>query len=99
MARITEKDCKEAFELLAKALGKSTETFNKETRQYNIGSWQLDYNSIYGGAIIREIINENGGVTDPILKYRLSPKQFVTAVEFALKVLNIYTREQTNEIR
>lgn len=92
--RTTKKDCKEAFELLCKELGKSTDFFNYQKKKYNIGAWRLDYNPIYGGAIVREIINENGGLTEPVLKYRISAREFVTAIDFALKILDIYKNNQ-----
>lgn len=44
-----------------------------------VGCWELDYNSIYGGAIITEIHNESGGITHPFGEGRLKPFEFCRA--------------------
>jgi len=70
--RYTGKYAEGWFRRLAQVLGKDI----TEGSHFKVGSWVLDYNPTYGGAIIEEIINEQGGVTRPLTESRLKPYEF-----------------------
>jgi len=97
--RYTEKDAEEHAKRLAQALGKKFgDCWDEKTRKSIVGCWKVDCNPIYGGCIIEEIVNEHGGVTDPILNIRLPPREFCNAVNFALRVLDIKEKEELNKV-
>lgn len=78
--RYTIKDAEEYFERLVRAKGK------RIAKSYNdVGAWRLDYNPTYGGVVIEEIINEQGGVDMPLGYSRQSPREFCEFVDKALK--------------
>jgi len=57
-------------------------------RRYDdVGGWRLDYNPVYGGIVIEEIVNEGGGVSHPFGDRRLAPGEFLRTIMFALRVL------------
>jgi hypothetical protein len=47
----------------------------------DVGAWQLDCNSTYGGCEIQQITNKGGGVNN--LTKRLTPAVFCEAVHFS----------------
>ena len=61
------------FRRLAEALGKD---IAEGDNFYKVGAWKLDYNPIYGGAIIEEIFNKGRAVSRPLTEYRLKPFEF-----------------------
>ena len=79
-------------ESLAKKLGKK---FGKCWRQEGgknkaeIGCWDIDDNSTYGGSVIEEMTNESGGVKDPFGSRRRTPKNFCDATRFAEDAIDI----------
>jgi hypothetical protein len=82
--RYTHKDCERAVKRLAELLGKPTDAYGKDDDgklQANIGAWYLDYNSIYGGAIINEIVNKGGGITHPMGEGRMKPYDFCRMIK------------------
>jgi len=83
MMRTTRKDAERAFERLVRTLG------GRIARNYNdIGAFQFDYNSTYGGCRVELIINSGGGVRCPFGMERLTPAAFVQAVSFTCDVLH-----------
>ena len=97
MVRYTEKDAKECFEELAKALGKEygdacyIEKDGKKVTK--IGCWKLDCNPVYGGCVVQEFVNEGGAVSMP-LGYRRTPREFCDCVEFTLNVIKILKEQK-----
>lgn len=91
MDRYTQADANKAFRRLATKLGKPTQTGVVTENGYHsiVGAWALDYNSVYGGCIVEEIINEQGGVTHPLTTERVSPRVFCQMVNFALRAMAI----------
>ena len=51
--RYTKKDAQRAFDGLMQKLNKKHTKFDKSPS--DIGSWYLDYNATYGGAVINEV--------------------------------------------
>lgn len=78
MEKYTKKDCSKAVERLAKLLDKPTEPYVKHEDGYKavIGAWTCDYNSVYGGAIIEEVVNDGGGIDHPMGEGRMKPYEF-----------------------
>lgn len=71
--RYTQKYAEGWFRMLAACLGKDVAEGNNF---YKVGAWELDYNALYGGAIINEICNPGRGITHPLTSYRLRPREF-----------------------
>lgn len=90
--RYTMKDAESCAKRLAETLGKKFGSCWKKTKDGNVaevGCWELDHNSIYGGSNINEIYNEGGGVTLPFGEGRMKPEHFCRAVQFAEKAVEI----------
>ncbi len=80
--RITRKDVEGAFELLCATLGKRIAT------AYNdVGAWQLDHNSIYGGFVIEEVVNVHGGVSRPMGDQRCNAREFRQMCLFTVRAI------------
>ena len=56
-----------------------------------VGCWYLDYNAIYGGAVVHEMMNEGGGVNQPFGSTRRKPRDFCDAVSMVEHALEIKT--------
>lgn len=97
MMRYTDKDCKKWAKDLADILGKKFDDYcwteENGKNKAIVGCWRLSYNPIYGGCVIEEIVNEAGGASRP-LGERLPPREFVNAVNFAIKAIMIYEKEK-----
>ena len=78
--RYTKKDAENALERLVTSIGGHMAKDSKD-----VGGYQLDYNTYYGGCVVHQIINEAGGVTLPFGMHRVKPYDFCQAVDFALK--------------
>lgn len=94
MERYTIKDAERAFERLATVLDKGTEQWVKDPERESgsravIGAWALDYNPIYGGCVITEICNVNGGITHPMGDSRRTPREFCAMVRFAIDAIKV----------
>lgn len=92
MDRHTKKDARDCGKRLAKALGKSFGNCWVKKGDKNIakiGCWDVDYNPIYGGAVITEIHNEQGGIGQPFGSRRLKPEAFCGTINFAIKSIEI----------
>ena len=84
--RTTRQDVQNAFERLCEMLGRPIEAWRKDEHGKTkavIGAWYLDWNPPYGGVIINEMVNEGGGVKNPMGNLRMKPAEFVAAVRFA----------------
>lgn len=80
--KYTRKDAELAFGRLCEVLGKRPAT------AYNdVGAWTLDYNPIYGGAVVEEVINDGGGITQPLGSTRCTPREFCLRVNFLIRAL------------
>jgi hypothetical protein len=83
MQRITRKMIERTFMDLLRASGKSY------TAHYSdIGSWSLDYAPCYGGWVIHEICNLQGGVTCPMGHERMGNREFYNTLWFAIRLLS-----------
>jgi hypothetical protein len=87
--RYTSKDVVQAFERLARTLGKSTTTiFDADPKDNpsghswtaNVGSWRVDN---YNGYLIEQIVNEALGVSRPFGNQRYTAREFVLACQLA----------------
>ncbi|MHA1866366.1 MAG: hypothetical protein ACTSWZ_07660 [Candidatus Heimdallarchaeaceae archaeon] len=97
MDRYTSKDAERCARNLAKVLNKEFgNCWIKENGKWKakIGCWNLSYNPIYGGCVIEEIVNEAGGVTHPLLRERLPPREFCKATEMAIKAVDICMKKR-----
>ena len=82
--RITIKDAYASLARLAQATGnRLARPYNRE-QGYDVGGWALDYNPTYGGVVIIEYVNNGGGQSTPITS-RMGLREFVDAVNFALR--------------
>jgi hypothetical protein len=80
--RYTRKDAESAFVRLREVCGK------RHAESYgDVGGWRLDYNGVYGGFVVEEIVNEGGGITHPLGEGRRRARDFVDAVRFATRVI------------
>ena len=85
--RYTRKDAERAFELLCKV------TEHRQARAWNdVGGWQLDYNSAYGGYVVHEVVTASGGVSEPLGSMRRTARDFCQSVNFAVRAIG--TRSQ-----
>lgn len=98
MDRYTKANAEAAFERLAAKLGKSTAktggpiwTRIGDRNVTRVGAWLLDHNSIYGGFVVAEIVNEGGGKAHPMGERRRPAREFCDVVYFAERVLSAET--------
>ncbi len=91
--RYTKKDARKCGEAFAKGMGKKFgDCWTKKKGgglKADVGCWNVDYNSIYGGAVITEISNEAGGITHPFGSMRRKPSEFCDTVHFASRAIEI----------
>jgi hypothetical protein len=95
----SRKIIEQNFKQLAKMLGKETGqiwTYDKIKKQNKakVGAWSLDYNSIYGGYNINEIMSEGGGVDLPFGYERKKPKQFNEELKKMIRALELKRGKQ-----
>lgn len=76
MERYTKKDAERALDGLMQFLNKKHTAFDHSPS--DIGSWYLDYNATYGGAVIHEVLSEGYGVKT--LGNRMKPYEFCQAI-------------------
>jgi len=81
--RYTKKDATKAFDGLMQFLNKKHTKFDHNNE---VGSWYLDYNTTYGGAVIHEVVNEGYGVK--ALGNRMKPYEFCQAVRLFYEINN-----------
>lgn len=99
MTRVTRKDAERAYNRLREALGKDDAYSIRIHDPAREGAWLLDYNPAYGGYVIAEIVADSPpregedrpqGYTAesrPFGHERKSAREFVDAVNFALRVM------------
>lgn len=93
--RVTRTEIERAFEILTDALGKELAFRSDDVRDAEgrwrapVGAWLLDHNSAYGGYVIREYVNEGGGVTEPLGSRRRTGREFVDVCRFALAAIHM----------
>ena len=85
MERYTKKDAQRSLKRLALALNKRLTKFDHSPE--DIGSYYLDYNSIYGGCIIHEVCNAGYGVNTPFGMGRCKPGEFCRCVDYAIRAI------------
>ncbi|GAH01867.1 unnamed protein product, partial [marine sediment metagenome] len=59
-----------------------------------VGCWTVDYNAIYGGAVIQEIVSKGGGVTQPFGAMRRKPREFCETTRFAQDAIRLYKKRK-----
>lgn len=95
--RYTKNDARRCAENLAHALKKKFGKCWKREGNENvaeIGCWEYDHNSVYGGGTIHEIMNKGGGVDEPFGSRRLKPDTFCSATKMAVKAIEISREEK-----
>lgn len=83
----TKAEAKAAFRRLANVLGKDTKpwvTGSDGITRAIIGAWYLETGD---GYVIREIVNASGGVRNPLDAPRMSGREFIRAVHFAVNAI------------
>ena len=55
----------------------------------DVGGWELDYNSIYGGYVINTIYNVGGAVAQPFGAMRRNAREMYDTLYFAMEVLRL----------
>lgn len=101
--RYGRKDAERCGRRLAEAVGKEKD-FGKCWRRKNgieakVGCWRLDYNPVYGGAVIEEIHTVGGGITQPFGMMRRKPREFCDAVDMAIKAIDVAWKEGAKKRR
>jgi len=91
--RYTKKDAMRCAKSFASVIGKKQvgdcwKVVNGKNVA-KIGCWEVDYNPIYGGAIITEIHNAGGGITHPLGEGRLRPFEFCRSLQIAERAIGI----------
>lgn len=83
--RTTKEDAQKALERFASVMDKRITKFDHSPE--DIGSWHLDYNVIYGGARINEVVNKSYGVDLPFGDSQ-PLDTFVACVNFAIRAVS-----------
>ena len=95
--RYTKKDAISCAKSLANALGKqfgNCWTKKADKNVAKIGCWNVDYNPIYGGAVISEIVSEGGGIRHPLGSSRLKPYEFCRATNMAIDAIDMAKKKR-----
>jgi hypothetical protein len=78
-SRVTEKQVRETFARFAKVFGLKLAT------SYNdVGGYALSHAPMYGGWNIEQVMNDAGAITKPFGMTRVSSREFVEAMRFAM---------------
>jgi len=85
--RITNKQVEGLFRTLAAKCGRRI-----STRYNDVGAWQLDHNSVYGGWNIEEIVTSTGGISHPLGESRRKNTEMWYTMQFALRTLDACQR-------
>ncbi len=86
--RTTKGNVESAFKILTATMKKRiAESYN------DVGAWRLDYVGCYGGYIIEEIGNVNGGVFHPLTEHRMKAEAFYDACWFAIRAMELKEKE------
>jgi hypothetical protein len=85
--RWTIKDAERSLDRFLKAIG------GHRAKDYkDVGGFQLDYNTFYGGVRLDVISNPQGAVSNPFGMHRVKPSQFTDMINFAIKAIE-YTKQ------
>ena len=87
MERYTKTDARQKLDKLMQFLNKKHTKFDHSPS--DVGSWYLDYNTTYGGAVIHEVVN--GGYGVKTLGNRMKPYEFCQAIDLFYKLHNSIT--------
>jgi hypothetical protein len=79
--RMSRKILEKKLGFLCEKLGKTIGTKK--------GNWNLDYIQCYGGYIVVEMVNDQGGEHHPLLNKRLTADKMADCLDMALQTLNI----------
>lgn len=82
--RTTKAEVEAVFGRLLTVLGKP-----RAQRWNDVGGWSLDYAACYGGWVITEVVNMDGGITHPLGEGRLPAREFVRAMHFAIRTVGV----------
>lgn len=86
--RYTKADAQRAFErLLEAANARPAQSRN------DVGGWLLDYNSIYGGYVVTEVMSEPGGISNPFGYKRRNAREFCGWVRAVTDGINLGRRQ------
>lgn len=77
--RTTKSEVQAVFERFCKVHG-----YRIATSFNDVGAYELDHNSIYGGYVINQIMNDGGGVTQPFGSKRMKAEPFVDSMRMAI---------------
>ena len=91
------KKAESCMKNLARLMKKQAGDCWKRTKKGNkakIGCWELDCNSVYGGCVIEEMVNEGGGVSTPFGSMRRKPTSFCETINFAIRALEYKKRRR-----
>ena len=83
--RITSRQVEGLFKTLATKCGHRVAT---TYGPIDIGAWRLDFNSVYGGWNLEEIVNSSGGVTLPLGEARRKNTEMWYTMQFALRAID-----------
>jgi hypothetical protein len=94
---VKRKFIEEDFERLLKSMNKERTKWVQDPvtkrNKVNVGSWSLDYNPIYGGYNIEEVMSEGGGINHPFGSTRKKPKQFNAELKSMIRALELKNRK------
>lgn len=82
--RYSRKDAESAFHTLCLVLGRRA-----ATSWNDVGAWQLDWASEYGGYVVQEIMTDSGAVTCPLGDLRRTAREFCESVYFVRRALEV----------
>lgn len=90
--RYSKRAVVSSFKTLARLYKKSTEPWKKVGDKWiaNVGAWQLSHSPLYGGFVVEELYNKEGGITHPFGPMRRSPREFVDFVDSIIRGLKLY---------
>lgn len=90
--RIKRALVQKQMERIAAMLGKPTGSAWVREGDKNraiIGTWSLDYNPIYGGYNVEEIVNESGAIRHPLGGTRMKGEAFSNALSMVAEALEL----------
>jgi hypothetical protein len=80
MDRWTTKDIESLFDTFLKASG------NRKAEDYkDVGGMRLDHNSVYGGYVIEQIVNDAGAIRHPYGDRRFGPTELANILTFYIR--------------
>ena len=80
--RITAKQVEGLFKTFTQACGKHVASSHKD-----VGGWQIDYNSSYGGWSIEEVTSSSGALSDVLDSTRRPTTEMWYTMHFALRAI------------